>query len=239
LNFHGDVNFTYRVSDGSTNDDGTVTLTVNPMNDAPVANGDSYSVATSGTVNVTAPGVLGNDTDVDGDGLMAVLVTTTINGVLTLNSDGSFTYTHNGGGSTSDSFTYKANDGAADSNTATVTIAIGSATTMHVGDLDGSKSSQGSTWTATVGITVHDSAHNAVAGAAVSGTWSNGATGSASCTTDTNGRCTILKSGIAKRTSSVTFTVGDLTLSSLNYDSAGNHDPDADSGGVFITVTKP
>ena len=46
------------------------------------------------------------------------------NGVLALNSDGSFTYTPNPGFVGSDTFTYKVNDGSVDSNTATVTIDV-------------------------------------------------------------------------------------------------------------------
>ena len=44
-------------------------------------------------LTVGAPGVLGNDSDADGDPLTAVLVSGVSNGSLTLNSDGSFTYT--------------------------------------------------------------------------------------------------------------------------------------------------
>ena len=66
-------------------------------------------------------GVLDNDTDVDGDTLTAVLVAGPTNGTVTLNADGSFTYTPTGNFTGTDTFTYNANDGALDSNTATVT----------------------------------------------------------------------------------------------------------------------
>ena len=57
-------------------------------------------------------------------GMHAELVTDVANGALTLNSDGTFSYTHDGSKTTSDSFTYKANDGALDSNTVTVTVTV-------------------------------------------------------------------------------------------------------------------
>ena len=59
--------------------------------------------------------MLGNDSDVDGDALTAVLVSGPANGTLTLNADGSFTYTPDANFNGTDSFTYKANDGTADS----------------------------------------------------------------------------------------------------------------------------
>ena len=73
-NFNGVMAFTYRVSDGSASDTGAVTVTVNAVNDLPVANNDSFSVANGTTLVVSAPGVLGNDSDVDGNPLVAVLV---------------------------------------------------------------------------------------------------------------------------------------------------------------------
>ena len=64
-----------------------------------------------------APGVLGNDTDVDGDALTAAPGRATPpNGTLTLNADGSFTYTPDANFNGTDSFTYTANDGTADCN---------------------------------------------------------------------------------------------------------------------------
>ncbi len=132
-------------------------------------------------------------------------------------------------------------DGASDSDAQDVTVSSGGGggTTMHVGDLDGSNVNNGSTWTANVTITVHDEGHGALSSASVSGTWSNGTTGSASCTTNGSGTCTVSKSGIPKRVGSVRFTVGNVTHASLTYDSGANHDPDGSSDGTAITVSKP
>ncbi|MCK4902699.1 MAG: cadherin-like domain-containing protein, partial [Thermoplasmatales archaeon] len=95
------------------------------INDPPVANNDSYTVDEGGTLNIAAPGVLQNDTDPDNDSLVAVLdVGPSYASSFTLNSDGSFNYTHDGGETAVDSFTYHANDSLADSNVATVTITV-------------------------------------------------------------------------------------------------------------------
>ena len=121
----GDDNFTYHANDGTTNsNDATVTLTVNAVNSAPVAVNDSYSTNEDTPLTIAAPGVLDNDTDADLEPLTAVLVTGPPNGGLTLNSDGSFTYTPTADYNGSDSFTYHANDGTTDSNDATVAITI-------------------------------------------------------------------------------------------------------------------
>lgn len=96
----------------------------NPQNQAPVAADDTY-LATENTQRVvSAPGVLGNDADPNGDSLTAVLVNTTPNGTLNLASDGSFNYQPNSGFTGTDQFTYKANDGDLESAPATVTITV-------------------------------------------------------------------------------------------------------------------
>ncbi len=124
-NFEGSDSFTYKANDGTADGNvATVTLTVNPQNDAPVAAADSYTIAEDGTLIVEAGGVLANDTDVDGDALNAVLVSGPENGTLTLNADGSFTYTPNANFNGTDTFTYKASDGAVDSGVASVTITV-------------------------------------------------------------------------------------------------------------------
>src|SRR5207244_40662 len=108
-NYHGPDSFTYRANDGSLDSVvATVSITVNAVNEAPVANKDSYGTDEDTPLVVAIPGVLGNDTDIEGSPLTATLVGGSGNGTLTLNPDGSFTYTPNAGFNGIDSFTYKA-----------------------------------------------------------------------------------------------------------------------------------
>ncbi|HEX5220863.1 MAG TPA: MBG domain-containing protein [Verrucomicrobiae bacterium] len=87
----------------------------------PVANNNNYSVVSGETLTVAAPGVLGNDS---GSSLSAVLLATTTQGTLNLNSDGGFTYTPNAQFIGTDTFTYRASDGQTNSNIATVSIIV-------------------------------------------------------------------------------------------------------------------
>ena len=124
-NFNGTDTFTFTVNDGQlTSTPATVTITITPVNDAPTAIADAYSMAQDTVLSVAAPGVLANDTDVDLNSLTATVVNGPASGSLTLNSNGSFTYTPNANFIGNDSFTYKANDGLADSMPAAVTITI-------------------------------------------------------------------------------------------------------------------
>jgi hypothetical protein len=113
------------------------------------------------------------------------------------------------------------------------------ASTMHVGDLDGSSTNLGASWTATVTITIHDGSHNPVANATVSSTWSGPISATDTCTTDSNGQCSRTSPSIHKRWSTVTFTVDGVAHATLTYDATANHDPDGDSNGTSITVAKP
>ena len=91
----------------------------------PVANADAYAVPAGQTLTTDATaGVLANDTNADGKTLSAQLVTGPTNGQLTLNADGSFSYTPNAGFLGPDSFTYTASNGPATSTPATVTITV-------------------------------------------------------------------------------------------------------------------
>ncbi|AMO60359.1 putative outer membrane adhesin like protein [Mycolicibacterium phlei] len=122
-NFHGTDSFTYTVTDshGATSGPATVTITVNPVNDAPVAVNDSFTVTEDGTLTNN---VLTNDSDVDGDSLTASVVSNPAHGTLTLESDGSFTYKPNENYYGTDSFSYTVSDGTATSAPAVVTITV-------------------------------------------------------------------------------------------------------------------
>jgi large repetitive protein len=114
--FNGTDAFTYRVSDGSSMTDlGVVEINVLAVNDAPVALDDEYTAELDTPLVVEAPGVLSNDSDVDGDTLIAVLETGPENGTLELSEDGSFIYTPNAGFSGFDGFSYLASDGQSES----------------------------------------------------------------------------------------------------------------------------
>ena len=93
-------------------------------NTAPVATTDSYSTANATALSVAAPGLLGNDTDADGNTMSASALTQPAHGTLSLAADGSFTYTPATGFSGVDSFTYRTYDGQAYSAAATVSIAV-------------------------------------------------------------------------------------------------------------------
>ncbi|MFD0941555.1 YDG domain-containing protein [Pedobacter boryungensis] len=105
-------------------------ITVSNVNEAPVAVTDSYSVNNAGTLTVSSPNILANDTDPENDVLTAILVTGPTNGSLTLNANGTFTYTHNGSNTTTDSFTYKVSDGSLQSNVVMVSMTISPAVTV-------------------------------------------------------------------------------------------------------------
>lgn len=133
--FTGTDSFTYKASDLlNSSNIATVMITVTAVNDAPVAANDSYSTAVGKPLVVTtANGVLANDTDVDNTNLTAVVASNPSHGTVTLNANGSFTYTPTAGYAGPDSFTYRANDGALNSNVATVSISVaGSSNTAPV-----------------------------------------------------------------------------------------------------------
>ncbi|AJZ75402.2 beta strand repeat-containing protein [Candidatus Nitrosotenuis cloacae] len=124
-NYFGADSFTYKANDGANNSDpATVSITILPINDAPKTINDSYIANEDVTLVIPPPGILTNDSDVDGISLSSVLVAGSSNGMLVLNPSGSFSYTPNANYFGADSFTYKVNDGFLDSNVAAVSITI-------------------------------------------------------------------------------------------------------------------
>jgi gliding motility-associated-like protein len=131
-NANGTTNITVTISDDgsdvlpnlNTSDAQTFTINVAPVNDPPAAEIDSYIVDEDGLLDFPTISILINDNDVEDDVLTAVLESTTSNGTLTLNADGSFKYKHDGSETTADSFTYHAFDGNLNGNTVTVNITV-------------------------------------------------------------------------------------------------------------------
>ena len=111
-------------SDATGSGSPSTTNAVTVGNSAPVATGDAYATDRDTELTVTAPGVLGNDSDADGDPLAAAVEDPATHGLVTLSPNGSFTYTPSAGYSGPDAFTYRAGDGSATSTLATVSISV-------------------------------------------------------------------------------------------------------------------
>lgn len=111
---------------------------------------------------------------------------------------------------------------------------------IHVGNIDAT-TTRGSAgkWNATVTITPHNATHTLVTGVVVTGAWSNGATGTGTCTTNSAGRCMISISNIASASTNATFTVTSLSASGYLFSASGNHDEDGTSNGTAIVIRKP
>ena len=147
--FNGSDSFTYQANDGSADSNPvTVTITVHAVNDAPVAVDDVASTDEDTPLHAVAPGVLGNDTDTEGDALSAAVVTGPAHAAsFTLHADGSYDYTADPNFHGTDSFTYRANDGSADSNVATVTITVNSVNDAPVATDDVASTNEDTTLT--------------------------------------------------------------------------------------------
>ncbi|MBK7238075.1 MAG: tandem-95 repeat protein [Sterolibacteriaceae bacterium] len=121
--------FSYRLTDndGQTST-ATVSITISPVSDTtPAANADAISVAEGGTATSLVGGaasVMANDTGLSDTPVNVSLVTDVAHGSLTLNADGSFSYTHDGSENFSDSFSYQLTDNDGQTSTATVSITI-------------------------------------------------------------------------------------------------------------------
>jgi VCBS repeat-containing protein len=120
-----DDTFTYTAADGNGGfDTATVTITVSGLNDAPIALDDIYTTDEDVPLVVNAPGVLLNDSDVDGDPLSTILMNTPRYGTVVLHVNGSFTYTPDPNYYGEDWFTYHASDGFLESHPAFVYITV-------------------------------------------------------------------------------------------------------------------
>ncbi len=118
-NFNGSDSFTFTANDGGVDSNvATIAITVNPLNDAPVADAQSVSVNEDESLSIVLTG-----SDVDGDALTYAVTAQPQNGTLSGTAP-NLTYTPNTNFNGSDSFTFTANDGSVDSNVATIAIAV-------------------------------------------------------------------------------------------------------------------
>ncbi|XQF93031.1 tandem-95 repeat protein [Pseudoalteromonas espejiana] len=124
-NFNGNDAFSYQViNELGMTDTGIVEITINAVNDAPIALDNTYNITADGSLVVTAPGLLANDSDIDLD--LLTLDTTAVSsptkGTLTLNGDGSFEYVGSANMQGSDTFEYRIIDALGAQAIASVTI---------------------------------------------------------------------------------------------------------------------
>lgn len=119
-NANGSDSFTFTVSDGDlTSNEATVSLTINPVNDLPVASNSTLN--TNQDVSITGQLIA---QDMDADQLTYEIVTPPAKGSIQnlVSSSGKFTFVPNGGAKGTDSFTFRAKDSSGVSAAATVKI---------------------------------------------------------------------------------------------------------------------
>jgi large repetitive protein len=121
-NYHGPASFTYTVSDGQGGTSiATVSLTVNPENDTPVAVNDVFTLNEDSALTID---VKANDTDLDQDSLTVQSVTQAAHGTVVVNTDGTVTYTPAADYNGVDSFSYVVRDPSGATSTAVVSLTV-------------------------------------------------------------------------------------------------------------------
>ncbi|MHA2211296.1 MAG: Ig-like domain-containing protein, partial [Candidatus Thorarchaeota archaeon] len=137
-NYNGPDSFTYTISDGNGGtDNAMVTITVNPVNDAPVGVDDTFTIDEDTLLILPAPGLLSNDYDVDGDTIFMNVLTYPQNGDYIIEGNGLLEYYPDADWYGTDSFTYKVGDGTDWSGIVTVTIIVTSVNDAPVADAGG------------------------------------------------------------------------------------------------------
>ena len=137
-NYNGPDSFTVIVSDGILTATSTITITINPVNDIPVANNDSKIIDEDNTATgqITA-------TDADGDTLTYTKDTNPAHGTVTVNSNGTYSYTPNNNWHGTDSFTVLVSDSNGGTAVSTVTITVNSVNDIPVAQDDTATTKEG------------------------------------------------------------------------------------------------
>ena len=134
------------------------------VNAAPTATADGYSVVAGTTLSRAAPGVLANDSDPDGDPILATLVGDVSSGALALGTDGAFTYTPNAAFVGGDSFTYQATDGSLSSAVTNAGITVTNVVPTSAPDAYPASKNNRLTVSAAVGVLANDPDADTAAG---------------------------------------------------------------------------
>lgn len=122
LNYNGPDSFVVELSDGNGGTTlQTVSVTVTPANDAPVAAHVAVTAIEDTPLLATLPAA----SDADGDTVTYSKASDPLHGTLVLDPNGNYTYTPDPNYSGSDRFTYIVSDGKGGTNTYTVTIHVG------------------------------------------------------------------------------------------------------------------
>ena len=122
-NFCGSDSLTFKVNDGTADSAlATVSITVSPVNDPPVANDDTAT--TQEDTPIVTIDVPANDTDIDNDTLTVTAVRQGTNGSVTINPDSTLTYSPHANFYGSDAFTYTISDNKGLTDTAKVNVTV-------------------------------------------------------------------------------------------------------------------
>jgi hypothetical protein len=206
--------FTFRTNDGTVDATtaGTVTISVTPLNDPPVANATADTVNEGNAVTLTLSG-----SDIEGDALTFAVVAGPSNGSLgaitqLTPTSASVTYTHDGSETTADSFTFRANDGTDDSTmTATATLTINPVNDPPVADAIADAVNEGNAVTIT--LTGSDADGDSLTFSTVTAP-TNGSLGGITQLTPTSASVTYTHDGSETVVDSFTFRVNDGTVDS-------------------------
>ncbi|MDD1829889.1 tandem-95 repeat protein, partial [Photobacterium sp. ZSDE20] len=124
-NFNGEVDLSFSVTTGSESVDATIGVTVDAVNDAPLAGSTSYTVNEDNSITISNEQILANSSDIDGDDISVSSVTYGgSDGVFTTNDDGTYTFApnENFNGDVSFNVVIRDEDGETASTTAGLTV---------------------------------------------------------------------------------------------------------------------